>query len=145
MKQCPVCGQKLGTLGHHFQRKHPQYKWIREIREGAICKHYYCGICGRCVAGFGDLIRHYEEYHEEIKPNTEEIRPSTDFERGRVLNESNLTVTDLDRLIEQVNKNVSLLEEERNKNRELLQKCTGYAARIVELQNQLAAENKRRY
>lgn len=74
MPQCPVCGKKLGTLGQHFHREHPQYKWTREIREGATYIHYYCGICGRYVSGFGGLVKHYEEYHEEIKPSGEGMK-----------------------------------------------------------------------
>jgi len=137
MHKCPVCNKELGRLGRHFQREHPEYKWTREIREGVIFKHFYCGICGRSVASFGDLVIHYSEFHnEEIKPTEPHLT---------TISEPNLTVSDLDRLLEQVNINTNLLKEEQNKNRELIEKCTAYASRIVELQNQLAQENKNRY
>lgn len=140
MINCPVCDEKFGRLDHHFHRKHPEYKYTREQQAGNVSKHYYCGICGRCVRGFGDLVRHYEEYHDE---ELRAIKTTKLEEQG--ISESNLSVSDLDRLIEQVNINVGLLETERKKNRELLQKCTAYAARIVELQNKIAEDTRNRY
>lgn len=62
-----------------------------------------------------------------------------------ILNESNVTVTDLDKLIERVNNSIeeaqkykNLLTAEQNKSKNLLAKCTNYAARITELQMLLA-------
>lgn len=140
MKQCSICGQKVRRqMSSHFKTNHPEYKWSREIKEGNISLHYYCGLCGRCVSGFPALVEHYNEYHSQVGQ-----QPIASLAQG-IISESTLTSTDLDRLIEQVNINVSLLEEERRRNRELLQKCTSYATRIVELQNQIAQETKNRY
>jgi len=148
MKQCPVCGQKIGRrVSLHFKTNHPEYKWSREIKEGNVSLHYYCELCGQSVSGFPALVEHYNECHSQVRP----IKPSYSQVGQQsiappaqgIISESTLSVTDLDRLLEQVNINLSLLQEERERNQELLQKCTAYASRIVELQNELARENKR--
>lgn len=136
MKQCPVCGQKIrGRISRHF-KNHPEYKWSRKIKEGNISQHYYCELCGICVSGFPGLVEHYKEYHSQV------VQQSNAPAAQRIISESTLTTTDLDRLLEQVNINLSLLQKERERSQELLQKCTAYASRIVELQNELARENK---
>lgn len=139
---CPVCDKNLtrGSIGRHFHTKHPEYKWSRTRREGNVGKHYYCGICGNCLGSFGVLVQHYKDRHPEAIPRHLELRAVPQTIEGEIL-----SVTHLDRLLEQVNINTGLLEQAREKNRELLEKCTSYASRIVELQNQLAQETKERY
>lgn len=145
-RDCPVpgCGKRIGKLetGRHFRTKHPEYIWIRETRNENITSHYYCSMlgCKLGIAGFNDMVRHYELYHPEVKHNLKE-----DVKQPGVISASNLTVSALDRLIEQVNINTGLLKEEQKRNRELIEKCTAYAGRIVELQNQLAQDTTRRY
>jgi len=145
-RRCPVpeCGQEIRKLeiSRHFRTEHPEYKWTRETRNGTITAHYYCSMpgCRLGVAGFDDLVRHYELYHPEVKHNLKE-----DVKQPGVISASNLSVSDLDRLLEQVNINTGLLKEAQQRNRELLNKCTSYVTRIVELQNQLAEDTKRRY
>jgi len=145
-RTCPVpgCGKIVAKrgVGKHFRAAHPEYKWTRKTSEGTVCPHYYCLMpgCEMYIGGFDDMVRHYKQHHPEVLHI-----PKEDIKQPDVISESTLSVSDLDRLIEQVNKNVSILQEERKKNRELLQKCTAYAAQIVELQNNLAQETRNRY
>ena len=72
-------------------------------------------------------------------------KPNEETEAGKIgiITESNVTITDLDRLIEQVNNSIEMVNIEKKKNKELLKKCIAYAAKIAELQNLLAQENRR--
>jgi len=144
MRVCPLCGENVTHKGpgEHFRRQHQEYRWHQEQKEGNVSSHYYCDLCGMAINGFEHLIEHYEQYHQ-LKPNRVD-QPTTAADQP-ILKEGNVTVSALDRLLEQVNINTECLKEEQKKNRELVAKCTSYAARIVELQNQLSEETKRRY
>lgn len=166
---CPACGQVFtGRISDHFTNNHPEYKWTREIREGNVSTHYYCSICGHTGSGFCDLVRHYQANHKELlRKETIADGPTQRTKsigilplRERFVSpEKSVTLTALDRLLEQVNINTAMLKEEQEKNRalantleaeqkknaELIQKCTEYATRIIEMQNKLAEDTRRRY
>jgi len=151
LRECPVCGKhtKPGKLGDHLHEEHPEYKWSKKKLEGNVSEHYYCDMpeCGLVINGFRHLIEHYERLHPEvITPVAQRKTQSIDRPRAStIINEGSVTPSALDRLLEQVNINTGLLKEEQKRNRELVERCTAYAARIVELQNQLSQDTTRRY
>ena len=68
----------------------------------------------------------------------QEFPKESDAQKTGIISESNITTTDLDRLIEQVNSSIQMLQKEKEKSTDLLAKCINYANKICELQNELA-------
>jgi|GEM_PF-4741658 len=152
-RQCCLCGKEIphGALGEHFRTEHPEYRYTLSRTGGPSAKthgcYYYCGTCNRNLGGFLDLVDHYQRIHPElvsvhpektIEPNEELAREG----QSAPASLDALSLENIDALLKQVDENMRLLEETREKNRELHEKCTRYAVRIVELQNEIAREVK---
>lgn len=162
-RNCPICGLYVARYGprgskggpaEHFRDNHPELRFHTERKprkgrpQGGIV--YKCDICGGGFTSFGDgqgsLLKHYKDYHRnriEHLLNKEEPMNGS-LPEDNTTRQPEKPFGPIDQLLEQVDRNTQLLKESQEKVRVLEEgmadKVASYAARIVELQNQLATQ-----
>jgi hypothetical protein len=74
--KCAACGLRVTpqTYLQHFQQKHPEYKMVIEQVKpkgpyaiNYLRTRYSCGVCGKGVPNYGELVRSHRHQAEGAK------------------------------------------------------------------------------
>ena len=125
---CGLCGYQIKrgeTLFEHI-KLHPTLHFAKRGDKSGHLRPY-CTVCNKRVQNYSDT---------ELKKHIH-----TEVEKTGIISNQNVTVSDLDRFLEQVNKNTALLKASQDKVENLNAVALRYATRIVELQNIIANKN----
>jgi len=126
---CGLCGYlpKVGEWLHsHIEKKHPELR-IGRRRDAGGHRRPICTICNKQLQSLSHPAHLKEHLHSEIQQN-----------EARGIIGRTPTISQLDKLIEQVNQNVNMVQTIKGERQVLEQKLMEYATKIVELQNIIA-------